>query len=133
MLGHAAVEQLLVEAPDAEPQLVGGPAPGMNNVVRAAVRLGLDRGYTVLAVKNGFLGLHDGQIREMGWMDVSGWVSEGGADIGTNRFLPAGPSIAQIARQIATHRIDGLLMAGRVVRLRSRSCAAQQSQEVSAP
>ncbi|MCB0950278.1 MAG: 6-phosphofructokinase, partial [Mycobacterium sp.] len=52
----------------------GGPAPGMNNAVRAFVRLGLDRGYTVLAVRNGFRGLRDGDVHEMGWMDVSGWV-----------------------------------------------------------
>ena len=52
----------------------GGPAPGMNTAVRAAVRLGLDRGYTVLAVKNGFRGLRDGDIQEMQWMSVSGWV-----------------------------------------------------------
>ena len=39
----------------------GGPAPGMNTAVRAAVRLGLDRGYTVLAVKNGFRGLARGR------------------------------------------------------------------------
>ena len=90
----------------------GGPAPGMNNSVRTAVRLGLDRGYTTLAVKNGFLGLHDGDIQEMGWMDVSGWVSDGGAEIGTNRYMPTGPAIAQIAKQIAAHRIDGLSMAG---------------------
>ena len=32
----------------------------MNTAVRAAVRLGLDRGYTVLAVKNGFRGLPSG-------------------------------------------------------------------------
>ncbi|HZE14810.1 MAG TPA: 6-phosphofructokinase, partial [Mycobacterium sp.] len=37
----------------------GGPAPGMNTVVRAAVRLGLDRGHTILAVRNGFQGLID--------------------------------------------------------------------------
>ncbi len=90
----------------------GGPAPGMNNSVRTAVRLGLDRGYTTLAVNNGFLGLHDGDIQEMGWMDVSGWVSDGGAEIGTNRYVPTGAAIAQIAKQIAAHRIDGLLMAG---------------------
>ena len=90
----------------------GGPAPGMNNAVRTAVRLGLDRGYTVLAVKNGFLGLRDGDIQEMGWMDVSGWVSDGGAEIGTNRYVPTGAAIAQIAKQVAAHRIDGLLMAG---------------------
>jgi len=90
----------------------GGPAPGMNTAVRSAVRLGMDRGYSVLAVKNGFLGLRNGDIHEMDWMSVSGLVSEGGADIGTNRFVPEGPAIAQIAEQLAAHRIDGLLMAG---------------------
>jgi 6-phosphofructokinase 1 len=90
----------------------GGPAPAMNNAVRAAVRLGLDRGYTVLAVQNGFRGLRDGDIRELGWMDVSGWVSHGGAEIGTNRYVPSGAAIAQIAKQVAAHRINGLLMAG---------------------
>src|SRR6478672_6554188 len=90
----------------------GGPAPAMNNAVRAAVRLGLDRGYTVLAVQNGFRGLRDGDIRELGWMDVSGWVSHGGAEIGTNRYVPNGAAIAQIAKQVAAHRINGLLMAG---------------------
>jgi 6-phosphofructokinase 1 len=90
----------------------GGPAPGMNTAVRAAVRLGLDRGYTVLAVKNGFRGLREGDVQEMGWMDVSGWVSEGGAEIGTNRYVPGGAAIAQIADQVAAHRINGLLLAG---------------------
>lgn len=90
----------------------GGPAPGMNNAVRAFVRLGLDRGYTVMAVKNGFRGLRDGDVQEMGWMDVSGWVSDGGAEIGTNRYVPWGAPVAQIAEQIAAHRIDGLVMAG---------------------
>jgi 6-phosphofructokinase 1 len=90
----------------------GGPAPGMNTSVRAAVRLGLDRGYTVLAVKNGFRGLRNGDIQEMGWMDVSGWVSDGGAEIGTNRYVPDRAAIAQIAEQVAAHRINGLLMAG---------------------
>ncbi len=90
----------------------GSPAPGMNNAVRAAVRLGLDRGYSVLAVQNGFRGLRNGNVREMGWMDVSGWVSHGGAEIGTNRYVPSGAAIAEIAKQVAAHRIDGLLMAG---------------------
>jgi 6-phosphofructokinase 1 len=90
----------------------GGPAPGMNTAVRAAVRLGLDRGYTLLAVRNGFRGLRDGDLQEMGWMDVSGWVSDGGAEIGTNRYVPDETAIAEIAEQIATHRINGLLVAG---------------------
>jgi len=90
----------------------GGPSPGMNNAVRAFVRLGLERGYTVLAVKNGFRGLRNGNVHEMGWMDVSGWVSDGGAEIGTNRYLPNAQAIELIAEQVAAHRIDGLVMAG---------------------
>jgi 6-phosphofructokinase 1 len=90
----------------------GGPAPGMNTAVRAAVRLGLDRGYTMLAVGNGFRGLRDGDVQEMQWMSVSGWVSAGGAELGTNRYVPSGDEIAQVAKQVAAHRIDGLLMIG---------------------
>ena len=53
----------------------GGPAPGMNTAVRVAVRIGIDHGHTMLAVRNGFRGLADGNVEEMDWMSVSGWVS----------------------------------------------------------
>src|SRR5919106_1068599 len=43
---------------------VGGLAPGMNAVAEAAVRLGLDRGYTMLGVEGSFRGLMDGDVRE---------------------------------------------------------------------
>src|SRR3954452_10233646 len=90
----------------------GGPAPGMNTAVRSAVRLGLDRGYDVLAVRNGFRGLRDGDVQEMNWMDVTGWVWVGGAEIGTHRYVPDAAAVAQIAQQVAAHRSDGLIMAG---------------------
>lgn len=90
----------------------GGPAPGMNTAVRAAVRLGLDRGYTVVGVRNGFRGLHDGQIAELGWMDVTGWVGMGGAELGTSRHVPDVSAVPHIGEQLAAHKIDALLMAG---------------------
>jgi len=90
----------------------GGPAPGMNTAVRAAARLGMDRGHTMLAIQNGFEGLIDGEIQEMDWMSVSGWVSRGGAELGTNRKIPEGADFYMIARQIEEHKIDGLLMIG---------------------
>ncbi|MFC2030115.1 6-phosphofructokinase [Chloroflexota bacterium] len=89
-----------------------GPAPGMNTAVRVAVRLGLDRGHTMLAVQNGFPGLVDGDFREMDWMSVSDWVARGGAELGTNRKVPEGADYYQIARQLEAHQIDGLLMIG---------------------
>jgi 6-phosphofructokinase 1 len=90
----------------------GGPAPGMNTAVRAAVRLTLDRGYTMLAVRNGFRGLRDGDVGEIGWMDVSEWVVLRGAELGTNRYVTDEAAVTRIAAVVAAHRINGQLTAG---------------------
>lgn len=90
----------------------GGPAPGMNSAARAFVRLTLDYGATPLAVRRGFRGLRRGDIQEMRWMDVSGWVSDGGAELGTNRYVPTDADMPMIAEQLAAHRVDALLVAG---------------------
>ncbi len=90
----------------------GGPAPGMNTAVRVAVRMGMDRGHTLLAVRDGFRGLAEGRVEEMAWMSVSGWVSRPGAELGTNRFVPEPDDIARIATQLTAHAIDGLLLIG---------------------
>ncbi len=90
----------------------GGPAPGMNTAVRVAVRAGLDLGHTMLAVKRGFRGLSRGEVNEMDWMSVSGWVSRGGAELGTSRSVASPEMLAEIAGQIEAHSIDGILMVG---------------------
>jgi 6-phosphofructokinase 1 len=90
----------------------GGPAPGMNTAVRAIVRFGIDKGHTLLGVQNGFRGLIKGDIQEMEWMDVSGWVSRGGAELGASRKIPEGGDLYAIARQIEDHNIQGLLIIG---------------------
>jgi 6-phosphofructokinase 1 len=90
----------------------GGPAPGMNTAVRAAVRFGMDRGHVMLGVRDGFQGMIDGSIEELGWMSVSGWTSLGGSELGTNRRVPAGSDLYAIARTIEQHGIEGILMIG---------------------
>lgn len=90
----------------------GGPAPGMNTAVRAAVRVGLDLGHSMLTVRRGFRGLARGSVEEADWMSVSGWVGRGGADLGTSRSVPDEEMIGQIADQVEAHRIDGILMIG---------------------
>jgi 6-phosphofructokinase 1 len=90
----------------------GGPAPGMNTAVRAALRLTVDRGHHVLGVRHGFKGLVEGDFFEMGWMSVNGWASRGGAELGTNRRQPADRDLYQIARHVEKHEIDGILMVG---------------------
>jgi 6-phosphofructokinase 1 len=90
----------------------GGPAPGMNTAVRAALRLTLDRGHHVLGVRNAFRGLVEDDVFEMSWMSVNGWASRGGAELGTNRRQPGDRDLYQIARHIEQHEIDGILMIG---------------------
>jgi 6-phosphofructokinase 1 len=90
----------------------GAPAPGMNTAVRAAVRLGLDRGHVMLGIANGFKGFVEGQVQEMDWMSVSGWASRGGSGLGTSREIPSGRDFYAIARAIEQHDINGLLMIG---------------------
>src|SRR5512135_3282632 len=65
----------------------GGDAPGMNAVVRAAVRTALERGAEVFAIEEGYQGLVDGgeRIRRMTWDSVGGILHRGGTVIGTAR------------------------------------------------
>jgi 6-phosphofructokinase 1 len=90
----------------------GAPAPGMNTAVRAAVRLGLDRGHTVLGIANGFKGFIEGEVQEMDWMSVNGWAATGGSNLGTSREVPSGRDFYAIARNIEKYDIQGILMVG---------------------
>jgi 6-phosphofructokinase 1 len=53
-----------------------------------------------------------GEIHEMKWTSVHGWVARGGAELGTNRREIRTEDYAIIARRLAEHDIDGLLMIG---------------------
>ena len=90
----------------------GAPAPGMNTAVRAAIRLGLDQGHIMLAANNAFEGLVDGEVKEMQWTSVNGWVSVGGSVLGTNRKVPKGKDLYAIARTLENHHIDAMLIIG---------------------
>jgi 6-phosphofructokinase 1 len=91
---------------------VGGLAPGMNAVAGAAVRLGLDRGYTMLGIDGSFRGLMDGDVRELQWGDVEGWSSLGGAELGISRHVPTVKDLDAIGRGLEDQRVHGLLIVG---------------------
>ena len=90
----------------------GPPAPGMNTAVRAATRLAIDQGHEVLGIHNGFPGLLEGNVTELGWMSVSGFASRGGAEFGTNRNVPSREQLPALAERISELGIEGLLMIG---------------------
>jgi 6-phosphofructokinase 1 len=114
---QAMAEALPSVAPPAQPQRIavlhgGGLAPGMNTAARAAVRLGLDRGHTLLGVHGGFEGLLNGRISTLSWGDVEGWTATGGAELGTTRQLPSVEQLYSVARALETHHVNGLLVIG---------------------
>ncbi len=90
----------------------GGLAPGMNTAVRAAIRLGLDKGFIMYGIRNGFRGFVDGNIEEFDWMSVAGLSSTGGAELGTNRYIPSRGDFYAIAQNIEKYNLDGLVMIG---------------------
>ena len=106
----------------------GGPAPGMNTAVRAAVRMLSDQGHTLLAIERGLKGLVEGDIREIRWMDVSGWSSLGGAELGTNRRLLNGHDLYAVARHIEKFQIQGLLMIGGLAAYETAATLRQQEE-----
>jgi 6-phosphofructokinase 1 len=97
---------------------VGAPAGGMNPATRAAVAYCLTRGHTPIAIHNGFPGLcrhHNdkplGSVRDIRWLDVDGWVNQGGSEIGTNRGLPS-EDIAKTAECFELYKFDALFIIG---------------------
>lgn len=90
---------------------VGAPACGMNAAVRSFVRNCIYRGDTVLGIHDGMEGFISGNIVNMEWSDVTGWVAQGGAFLGTKRTLP-GDKKAEIAARIKQFNIQGLLIIG---------------------
>lgn len=98
---------------------VGAPAGGMNAAVRAAVAYCLSRGHEPLAIHNGFAGFarHHcdkpvGSVRPFNWLEVDGWASKGGSEIGTNRELPSESGMELIANLIEQHEFDALFLIG---------------------
>ncbi|CAG4964875.1 unnamed protein product [Colias eurytheme] len=90
---------------------VGAPACGMNAAVRSFVRNCIYRGDTVLGIHDGVEGFISGNIVKMEWSDVTGWVAQGGAFLGTKRTLP-GDKKGEIAARIKQFNIQGLLIIG---------------------
>ncbi len=67
----------------------GGDCPGLNAVIRAAVKTALGCGYDIYGIENGFNGLVFGRMRLLTRKDVSGILPLGGTVLGTtNRDNP---------------------------------------------
>jgi len=66
----------------------GGDCPGLNPVIRAAVRKGINEGYEIIGIKNGWKGLIENDTIKLDLAAVSGILPKGGTILGTSRTNP---------------------------------------------
>ncbi|MFO7320112.1 MAG: 6-phosphofructokinase [Chloroflexota bacterium] len=92
----------------------GGDAPGMNAAIRAVVRCGVHEGWEVFGVRNGYKGLMEGDILQLGPRDVGGIIQLGGTILGSARA----PEFKEVAgrekalAQLRQREIDALVVIG---------------------
>lgn len=92
----------------------GGDAPGMNAAIRAVVRYGLDKGYEVLGVRQGYAGLIGGNFVTLGARDVGGIIQQGGTILGSARCpeFQAEEGRLKALRGLRQLNIEGLVVIG---------------------
>jgi 6-phosphofructokinase 1 len=66
----------------------GGDCPGLNPVIRAAVRRGMQEGHEMIGILNGWKGLLELETIPLNLNTVSGILPKGGTILGTSRTNP---------------------------------------------
>ena len=86
----------------------------MNVAVRAAVRTALERGWEVVGVRQGYVGLIAGNVVPLGPRDVGGIIQQGGTVLGSARSpefrTPEGQSTA--LQVLNEQGVEGLIVIG---------------------
>jgi ATP-dependent phosphofructokinase / diphosphate-dependent phosphofructokinase len=92
----------------------GGDCPGLNAVIRAVTRRSLDRGYDVVAVREGWRGLVDGRFDPLDYRTISGILPRGGTIIGTSRTNPfkIDGAVDRVLSHFANGHLDALVAIG---------------------
>lgn len=92
----------------------GGDAPGMNAAIRAVVRSGIDKGWQMFGVRQGYAGLIAGNIFPLGERSVGGIMQLGGTVLGTARSpeFRTEEGRCRALRSLNQHDIDALVVIG---------------------
>jgi ATP-dependent phosphofructokinase / diphosphate-dependent phosphofructokinase len=93
----------------------GGDCPGLNAVIRAVVRKGVERyGNAIVGFRNGYRGILEGTVMELTPESARGILHRGGTILGTSRVDPfrVEGGIDLLKENLAAYRIDGLIVIG---------------------
>ena len=92
----------------------GGDAAGMNAAIRAVVRTGIDKGWDIIGVEQGYAGLLAGNFRHLGARDVGGIMQRGGTMLGSARCpeFKTEKGCQEAVSALRRQEIDGLVGIG---------------------
>ena len=85
----------------------GADCPGLNSVIRAVVRKGMQENYVVTGIKNGWMGLVDNDMRILDLRVTSGILDRGGTILGTSRVNPLDHA-EQVEKITDTYKRSGI-------------------------
>jgi ATP-dependent phosphofructokinase / diphosphate-dependent phosphofructokinase len=93
----------------------GGDCPGLNAVIRAIVRKGIDaHGHAIIGFRDGWRGVLDNEFSELTIESTRGILPRGGTILGTSRTNPfkhdGGPE--RVRETLANLNLDGLIAIG---------------------
>ena len=93
----------------------GGDCPGLNAVIRAVVRKGLQDGHTLFGYAYGWAGVLNGEGEELTAQRTAGILPRGGTILGssrTNPFKKDGGGVEAVRAGMARHGVDVLVPIG---------------------
>src|SRR4051812_24708269 len=93
----------------------GGDCPGLNAVIRAIVRKGIDGyGHAILGFRDGWRGPLENECHELTMESIRGILPRGGTILGSSRTNPfkREDGIEHIRATISARRLDGLIAIG---------------------
>ncbi|MBE6032905.1 MAG: ATP-dependent 6-phosphofructokinase, partial [Clostridiales bacterium] len=92
----------------------GGDAPGMNAAVRAVVRGAIYNGMEVYGIEQGYEGLINGEIRQLGVASVADTIQRGGTFLRTARSeaFRTKEGFAMALSMLKNFEIEGLVVVG---------------------
>jgi len=85
----------------------GGDCPGLNAVIRAVARRSFVRGHEVVGVREGWRGLVEGRLDQLGNREINGLLPRGGTILGTSRTNPYKVD-GGVERVLETFKREGL-------------------------
>ncbi|WP_020495214.1 6-phosphofructokinase [Sciscionella marina] len=93
----------------------GGDCPGLNAVIRAVVRKGIEgHGWDILGFRTGWQGPMDGLTKPLGLDEVEDILARGGTILGSSRTNPYSVEggVDRIRAVVAEHGVDALIAVG---------------------